>query len=210
MFMACDVSAEQVVSQLDFRQLLENLYRGRSLVSFTSGQTIPLHPQGLWVVCRGAVQLTLLYSNGEEALLGIAGPGMPFGSPLSRMHPYQAIALTDVDVMPLTLAEVECSPELTKGLYVHLTRRLSQTEALLAIAGHRRVEDRLRNLLQLLAQEFGQDQPDGTCLTIRLTHQHLANAIGTTRVTVTRLLGLFRQEGWLSVTRDRYLLFQQR
>lgn len=206
MFCGCVTDAGTTSARPDFRQVLENLYQGRALIPFASGQSIPLSPNTLWVVSRGVVQLTTLYPSGDEGLLGLAGPAMPFGLPLTLIHPYQANALSDVDLMSLTVEEIQRSLELSKGIYTHLIRRLGQTEALLALAGHRRVEDRLRDLLMLLKQEFGQPQTQGTCLSVRLTHQHLANAIGTTRVTVTRLLGQFRQEGWLTVTPERYLL----
>jgi len=72
-----------VATQPDLRQLLEQLYQGRSLVSFRSGQSIPLNPQAIWIVCRGVVQLSTLYPSGDEALLGLAGSSMPFGLPLT-------------------------------------------------------------------------------------------------------------------------------
>jgi CRP-like cAMP-binding protein len=83
---------------------------------------------------------------------------------------------------------------------------MRQTEALLAIAGLKRVEDKLHHLLQLLKQEMGEPVAEGTRLGIRLTHQNLANAIGTTRVTVTRLLGEFQRQGLISFDSDRHLI----
>lgn len=41
---------------------------------------------------------------------------------------------------------------------------------------------------------------------VRLTHQMLANAIGTTRVTITRLLGELQQQGKVSFDDERHLL----
>jgi CRP-like cAMP-binding protein len=163
-------------------------------------------PDEIWVVCRGVVQLGTLYDSGDEAMLGLACPSMPFGLPLSFIRPYQASALTDVDLMRLTLAEVEQSPMLAQGIFRHLTRRLQQTEAVLAMVGYRRVEDRLRHFLLLLKQEIGQPNNGGTRLSIRLTHQQLANAIGTTRVTVTRLLSQLQEEGWLVVDNTRHIV----
>jgi len=61
-------------------------------------------------------------------------------------------------------------------------------------------------LLLLLKQEIGQPVDQGTRLTVRLTHQHLANAISTTRVTVTRLMGKLQQEGWLVVDKQRHII----
>ncbi len=190
------------------RQLLEDLYRGRSLSPYTPGQTIPLSSDEWVIVCRGVVQLTTLYPNGGEALLGFAGPSMPLGSPLTMLDPYQATALTAVDVLRLPAAEVEASEPLSQGLLKQVLRRLRQTEALLALAGRRRVEDRLRQLLSLLAVELGSPVAAGVRIQVRLTHQDLANAIGTTRVTVTRLLNRFRQQGWITLDKHRHLVIK--
>jgi CRP-like cAMP-binding protein len=187
----------------DFRQLLEQLYRERSLHPFRNGQSVPLRGDEVWVVCRGLVVLNTLYPSGDEALLGIAMPSMPFGLPLTCVRPYHAIALTDSDLLPLSIAEIERSPALSQGIFRHMARRLQQTEAFLALAGYRRVEDRLRQFFILLAAEVGQPCREGTRLQVRLTHQQIANAIGTTRVTVTRLLGQLRAEGWLTIESNR-------
>ncbi|MER3478174.1 MAG: transcriptional regulator, partial [Leptolyngbya sp. ERB_1_2] len=101
--------AAPLVELPDSRQLLEQLYRERALQPFRSGQIIPLRPDELWVVCRGVVVLNTLHPTGDEALLGVATPSMPFGLPLTWISPYQAISLTDVDLLPLTLLEVERS-----------------------------------------------------------------------------------------------------
>jgi CRP-like cAMP-binding protein len=198
------------VDRSDLRLLLEELYQEQTLHPYHSGALIPFDSQKIWVVCRGVVQLNTLYTNGDEALLGLVGPSMPFGLPLTAIHPYQAIALTDVDLMAITLTEIEKSPTLAYSVVQHLTRRLRQTESILALVGHRRVEDRLRHFLFLLEQEFGQPTAEGSRITVRLTHQHLANAVGTTRVTVTRLLGQFRQEGWLTIDQNRHLVLSAR
>lgn len=198
--------ASEAVAHPDLRQLLEELYEGRSLHPYCSGQSIQMGPQEVWIVCRGVVQLSTLYPSGDEALLGFAGPSMPFGLPFTLIYPYQATALSDVDLMRLTLSEIEASSTLTQGIFRHLNRRLRQTEAILALVGHRRVRDRLCHLLLLLQQEIGQPTEYGTRLSVRLTHQHLANAIGTTRVTVTRLLGQLREEGWLRIDRSHHIV----
>lgn len=190
----------------DLRHLLEQLYQGRSLQPFSSGQEIPMSPQEIWVVCRGVVQLGTFYDTGDEALLGLACPSMPFGLPLTLIRPYHAIALSDVDLMRLSWAELEQSPLLAQGVLMHTARRLRQTEAVLAMVGYRRVEDRLRHLLVLLRREVGQPVAGGTRLGVRLTHQQLANAIGTTRVTVTRLISQLKEEGWLQIDSDRHFV----
>ncbi|MEM7770001.1 MAG: Crp/Fnr family transcriptional regulator [Cyanobacteria bacterium P01_A01_bin.37] len=196
----------ETASQSDLRQVLENLYEGRLLRPYMSGQSIPMEPQEIWIVCRGVVQLGTLYATGDEALLGLACPSMPFGLPLTSIRPYQASALTNVDLMRLSISEIESSPVLAQSIFRHMGRRLQQTEAILAMVGYRRVEERLRHLLLLLQQEVGQPDDQGTRLGVRLTHQQLANTIGTTRVTVTRLLNQLKDEGWLLIDRQRHIV----
>jgi CRP-like cAMP-binding protein len=53
---------------------------------------------------------------------------------------------------------------------------------------------------------MGEPMPEGTRLRVRLTHQNLANAIGTTRVTVTRLLSKLKREGAITIDRDRHII----
>jgi CRP-like cAMP-binding protein len=108
--------------------------------------------------------------------------------------------------MRFTLIELEQSPQLDHGILQHLNRRLQHTEALLALVSNKRVEERLRQILLLLKQEVGIPVDGGTRLTIRFTHQHLASAISSTRVTVTRAMKLLQDEGWLKVDRDRYIV----
>lgn len=188
------------------RQVLEQTYRDRPMVHFSAGQTIPLYPDSIWVVCRGIALITTSYESGDEALLGLAGPSMPFGSALSWVDPYDIQALTDLDLIRLRLVEIEQTPLLAQDLFVMMAQRHRQTEMLLSLIGQRRVEDRLRNFIQLLGREFGQFDGCQHRLNCRLTHQHLANALGTTRVTVTRLLGQFRREGWLDFDDQRHLV----
>ncbi len=198
------LQASRVVLELDQHEPQE----GRRLHFFAKGEEIPLVSQGVWQVCRGIVQLSTLCQNGEEVWLGWAEPSTFFGQWFSLLKIYQATALTDVQLTWFSLTEINASPRLAQIMLPQVVRRMRQTEALLAIAGQRRVEDRLQYLLLLMKREIGQPVEEGTRLSVRLTHQNLANAIGTTRVTVTRLLSKLRSEGAITLDRDRHIIIQ--
>ncbi|ATS17740.1 Crp/Fnr family transcriptional regulator [Synechococcus sp. PCC 6717] len=176
------------------------------LHSFGAGDVIWMEPERVWLVSKGVVLLNLLHPDGEEVVVGLATPSTAFGLPFSSLNAYHAKALSRVELMLFSLVEVESSPNLTQGLVRGLTRRLRQAEVLLAIASHRRIEERLRHLLLLLKAEIGQPHPLGSRYSVRLTHQQLATAIGTSRVTMTRLLGKLRAEHWLTYDRDRHII----
>jgi CRP-like cAMP-binding protein len=203
-------------AQLEPRFWLEELYQTDSQIResrdvrrtfcYASGDVIGTEPGFIWVVCSGVVQISMLHPSGDEVLLGWAVPSMPFGSPLTNLQACTAKALTPVELLRFTHKEVEQSPNLTLALFRQLNRRLLQTESILAISSHRRIEDRLRHLLLLLKQELGEPTSDGVRLRVKLTHQQLANAIGTSRVTITRLLGQLRTENFAYQDHDRHLV----
>ncbi len=199
-----------------------DLDRGRRLHFYPKGEKIPLLPQGVWQVDRGLVQVSTLCLDGEKVLLGWAGSSSFFGvwlfqslslgiNQLAQPSFYTSYeALSDVYLRWYALREIENSPRLTLAILPHLGKQVRQREALLAIVGQKRVEDRLRELLLLLQQEIGQPVPEGTRLSARFTHQNLANAIGATRVTITKLLGKFHDQGWISRDRDRYIIVKKK
>ena len=195
------------------RGILENdrheLQEGRRLHFYAKGEEIPLVSQGVWQVCQGLVQLNTICQNGEEVWLGWAEPSTFFGQWFSLLRSYQAIALCDVQLTWFSLAEINASPRLSQIILPQLVRRIQQTEALLAISGQRRVEDRLQHLLVLMKQQIGQPVAGGTRIEMRITHQNLANAIGTTRVTVTRLLSKLKSEGLVTIDRDRHIILRE-
>lgn len=162
---------------------------------YLKGELIPLKPETVWQVCQGIVKLSTLSEKGEEVLIGLAGPGMPFGSGLTALQTYQATALSEVQLVCFSSTDLLNCPHLSQSVLPKINRRLQQTESLLAILGQRHVKDRFYQLLQLLKQEIGQPVAEGTRLSVRLTHQDLADACSTTRVTITRLLGKLQEQG---------------
>ena len=189
-----------------FRQLLENNYQKRNLVHLTAGSVVPLLKNSIWLVVRGMVKLGAVSIHGDELLLGLAGPNEPFGEPFSTVEAYEAVALSDCDLLCLTTAEVEQSPQLCIAMMDAIAARYRQAEYMLALLGLRRVEERVRGFLEMLAQDYGQPCDDGLRLNLRLTHQEMASALSTTRVTVTRVIGLLRDEGWLKIDPQRHLV----
>ena len=59
--------------------------------------------------------------------------------------------------------------------------------------------------LELMATDFGTPVAEGLKIDFRMTHQDIANAIGATRVNITRILSKLRETGWLIKT-DGFLV----
>jgi len=187
-------------NEFDFSQ-------NRSIYKHCKGETITLNPSEIFYVCQGLVKLSTFCETGEEVLTGLAGEKMVFGSSLTSLQTYQATALVDVELVSIDVAEMEF-PTLSHALLPKINQRLRQTESFLAISGRQRVQDRLYYLLLLLKQEIGQPVPQGTRLSVRLTHEELASACCTTRVTITRLIGKLQQEGVISFDSKKHIILQ--
>lgn len=165
---------------------------------FSAGKRVPFKPLSLWQVHEGVIKLTTLTLTGEELIIGLVTAPRLFGLPLSNLSVnYQATTLSTVLLSEFTLESIDSSTNLAQKLFPFLIDTLKYTESSLAIFCYPRVEERLRVLFLLLKQNFGVSCKSGTYLSIRLTHEMLANLIGSTRVSVTRAIKQFKEEGWL-------------
>jgi PAS domain S-box-containing protein len=186
-----------------------DLSLARPLHFYSKGEIIPLEPRTIWLVSQGWVKLSTVSERGEEVLLGLVGRQMPFGSGMTSLPTYQAIALSEeVQLVSIPMTEVDKTVRLSQSFLPKITQRLRQTEALLAISGKRQVKERLYYFLQFLKQEIGQPMSQGTRLSVRLTHQDLADACCTTRVTITRLVGKLQQQGKIAFDSKHHMILK--
>ena len=185
------------------------LIHNRSVDIYAKGENIPLNPFVIWYVRQGLVKLSTFCETGEEVLIGLAKTHMVFGANMTSLPIYQATALSDVELASISFTEIAANPMLSHILLPKIKQRLQQTESFLAIAGRRRVEERLYNLLELLQQEIGESLADGTRFSVRFTHEDIANACCTTRVTITRLMGKLQQQGLIGFDRKKHIIIKR-
>ena len=170
-----------------------NFYKP-SLQYFKRRDTIPLTSQGIWQIERGAVR-TLTWSEGGRIItLGIWGEGNLVGQPLSEIAPYEVECLSSVAA---TLIPCERWYLLVDALLEHAR----QAGVFTTILRCEPVRERVRYFLEWLANKFGQRVDRGKLIAIRLSHQCIAEVLGTSRVTVTRILKQLEAEG--SIVRER-------
>lgn len=175
---------------------------------YRKGEEISLFEPGFWLVYRGVVQLSRISANGDEVILGWATINNSFGDCSQDNTHYRAQALCDVYLRWCSPLDITKSPDLAIVLMKQLSHRIIKAQNLTAITRLRKVEDRLWQLLLMLKEEIGQSVTNGTRLTIRFTHQNLADIICTTRVTVTRLLGNFQSRELICIDRDRHIIIK--
>ncbi len=170
----------------------------------------------MYIAKEGVVRLISPSEKGAETILHILKPGEVFGELLlsEDRRPFTAVAYTPATVTVLTrqalLSLLSSIPAFSVNFIRLLSRRLAKVERGIADFGHTWSYQRLGHTLLDLCREHGRETATGTLITLRLTHEDLANLIGTTRETVTnqllkfRRLGLVRmQDGALLVRRPR-------
>lgn len=177
-------------STLVYPDLRQQLFRRRDV--------LPLRPDRLWQIETGVVRTLTWDKEGTLVILGFWGVGDIVGQPLAHVSPYQVECLTPVQASIF-------SP--TNGYPLDsLLWQVRQTEELLRIIHTKRIETRLQQFLSWLAYRFGHETAQGQVIDLRLTHQETAEVLGTTRVTVTRLLNQFEKEGTIGWSHQHCVL----
>jgi CRP-like cAMP-binding protein len=155
--------------------------------SFTRRSLLPLDNSHLWQINSGFVMTNTYLEDGTMIALGLWGGGDIVGQSLTRIKPYQAQCLTNVEAS-LVLAQ-EWNQSKTDWL-----KHIERAEELMVIRSNKKVETMLIQLLVWLSKKFGSQLEQGRLIDMRLTHEDLAGLISSSRVTVTRLLGQLEQE----------------
>ncbi len=182
--------------------MLKPLANDKRLYTFSARETLPLEPDYFWLIKQGIVKTCTWNEEGTTITLGYWGSEDVVGQPLSLLNPYQVECLTGVkaDCIPLH----QCD-----WLADSIRRHIQQTEELLCIIRSERMYYRLLKILTWLAQKFGREVERGKLIDVPLTHQELADAIGTTRVTVTKLINRLEQEGVICRPRRNLIVLHE-
>ncbi len=155
---------------------------------FNPRSLLPLTQSSLWRIEAGAVRTMTWLEDGTAITLGMWGAGDVVGKPLSKVDPYQVECLTQVEAVNFPAKDWQ-------DREAALFASVQQIEELLVIRSYKRTDEMLLKLLGWLAKRFGRSASQGQLIDLRLTHQDLSELLGSTRVTVTRLLSQFEQQG---------------
>lgn len=165
---------------------------------FKRREYMPLDNGILWRIEIGVVRTFTLAEDGTIISLGFWGKGEVIGQPLALIQPYQIECLTKVKAIALKLDECW-------DLHRVMLSHIHQMQELLRVR-HGQIQQRFLQFLGWLATKFGFRVQQGRIIPFRLTHQDVAEVLGTTRVTVTRLFQKLQQQGLISQGKHQILL----
>jgi len=158
----------------------------------------------LFLIRQGRVQLYRISPEGKKLVIATLGPGTVFGEMAllgQQMHNTFAEALEDCQIVVMSRADLERlildKPIVGLRMLEITGRRLSEAEERLDDMAFKGIPARLASLLLRLAADRGVNVITG------LTHQDLAETIGTYRETATQVLNDMKAEGLIQIGRKR-------
>ena len=185
--------------------VLDELLRLMKEVSFKKNTQVISQGEksrSLFIVTEGRLKVFANDEDGSQTIFTFLGKGDFFGElSLLDSAPRSASVVTVDDCKLLTLSPqdfnqvLEQHPKMSIPLLTALTTRIRQMDETICNLTSRDIYGRL---VQILYKE-SEPNPDGTFTTQRITHQDLAEMIGSSREMVSRILKDLRTGEYISV-----------
>ena len=164
-------------------------------------------PRGVFVLCSGEVKLSISSREGKTLILRIAKAGeilglmsvlsgKPYEVTAETVHPCQIAFVRRDDFMRFLAQHTEA----LQGAMSQLSSNYhGACEQLRTVGLSASVEGKLARLL-LGWSEGARETKAGSRVTLPLTHEEIAECIGTSRETVTRTLSQFKHRKLVTIT----------
>jgi CRP/FNR family transcriptional regulator len=165
--------------------------------------------ESIYFIEQGRVRLTRLSPDGRTVILALLGPGDMFGEAAwdCGEHDCYGETLEEARLYQLSRESFEQlvrqNPDFGLRLIQVIGFRLKQAQARIEDLVFRQVPSRVARLLVSLAEHHGKVTPNGIRVEFPLTHQEIADMVGSSRVTVTQVLNKFRSSRWIGIESKR-------
>lgn len=164
-------------------------------------------PRGVFIVCSGRVKLTTSSTEGKTLIVKIAEPGEVLGASatiLGRAYEVSAQTLEPAQVNFVRREDFMTFLTQFPEACMHTAQQLSEKyhsaqREIRSLGLSQTTGEKLARLLLDWCARNGEETAKGMRITILLTHEEIAQMIGTTRETVTRLLSEFKRKKIIDV-----------
>jgi len=167
----------------------------------------------MYIVLSGKVKVMKSTNAGRESLLAIHQPGDFFGEMSlldGRTSPATVSAMEDCKIVSISPQDFT-SHLMTNQKVMHqiirvLCARLRQVWSQIHVLSHSSADARIRAGILQLSSRHGLPDTRGVLINLKITHQELAEMVGTSRETVSRTIAHLRRLGILKVDQRRLIL----
>ena len=170
----------------------------------------------LYMILKGSVKVVRISESGEEITLAVLQKGDFFGEmSLLDGKPRSATVVSDEDSVLILFNKnnfekvIEKYPRIALKLLKELTLRLRKADDLIGNLAFLNVSGRIAGILLQLAEEHGQKTQEGIIIKSRPTHQAIANMVGASRETVSRVLKQFEEKQYISMSGKDITIFDK-
>jgi CRP/FNR family transcriptional regulator, cyclic AMP receptor protein len=171
-------------------------------ILFVEGQS----SRGVFMLCKGRVKMSMNSSDGKTLILRIAGPGAvlglnaavsgrPYELTVETLEPCQVNFVRREDFVRFLGEHAEASLRVAQQLSGSYHTACEQIRAL---GLSQSAPEKLARFL-LNWGDKGQQTGQGIRVRLALTHEEIAQTIGSSRETVTRTLGDFKSKNFASL-----------
>ena len=210
---SCDVLSE--VSS----DVLQALIPGLTVGNFRPRQVIYLpgdRAQGVHFLSSGRIKISKVTRDGKELTLAYRSEGDFFGEPClldggPREEMAEAMDASTTVEVPRDLLDTVLKSDggaaykFARALIARRKDLETRVEQLI----FKDVGAKLAELLLNLGQEHGISDVRGTVVGLKITHQEMANLIGSTRETVSLTLSQFKRKGLIQTEGRKVILADQ-
>ena len=197
-------------------EMLERLAATSKGETFKTRQVVYLpgdRSYGVHFIVQGRAKVSKVTRDGKELTLAYRTAGDFFGeacvlegSPREEMVESMESTITAEVSREEFERLMHEAPEFTRQLTVLLMTRQRELEAKVEQLIFKDVGAKLAELLLRLGEEHGVESKRGVSLTVKITHQEMANLIGSTRETVSLTLSQFKRKGLIETEGRRVIL----
>ena len=166
-----------------------------------------------YLIKQGRVKIYRL-TNGKESILALLHKGDYFGE-MAMLDPHNsrsatAVALEKTILLQLGKKDVisllQNKPELTIKLLSLTMEKLRKANEKIQSLTFLDVRTRIHKLILKLVQDYGIQTSEGLLIDYKMTHQQMADLIGSVRETVSKILAEWQQQGWILMKNRKIMI----
>lgn len=178
-------------------------------------------PRGIFVLCTGRAKLTTTSAEGKSIILRIAEPGEVLGltavvsnsayeATIETLEPSQANFISQSDFVRFVQEYPDVGLKVAKQLTHNCKCAYGEIRS---IGLSNSVPEKIAKLILKWGEqplEMLRKNPNEVPIRVTLTQEEIAQFVGTSRETVSRVLGDFRRKGWLRIKGATWIILNRR
>jgi len=169
----------------------------------------------LYLILEGEVKVVLTSQEGKEIILNTLQAGdyfgemsvldhMPRSATIITMEPCRFMVIT----REVLIDQIRQHPKLALKLLSEMSRRLREANEQINSLAHLDVRGRVAQTIIKLSKKANTRTEEGLYVIARPVEKDIADMSGTSRETVSRILGEFSKNGIISLTKDEIIIHE--